>query len=131
MGKLKIYYASIDDGQKDVSEHLFNNRDELVKWATNKLLKGGSPVVFVACIHSEIIVTENAMFISELLECKVTSVFPYFEDEQIHIHEYPSYEEAYSVALSMKEGESDIVFNSETKDSPYWNNATKEFINNL
>jgi len=56
---------------------------------------------------NEILITENIMTIELAIEGFIFTLFKDFEQEelnhQIHLHEYETYEDAYAVALDMRE----------------------------
>ena len=68
-------------------------------------------MVYLVAIQDDVFVTQNCQFITELFDCKLNSVYPFFENENIFIQEYSSYEEAYRVALDIKE-EINICYNN-------------------
>ena len=68
--------------------------------------------VYLVVMEDEVIITENALFVIELFERKFNSVYPYYEGQPIFIQEYPSYEDAYAVALDMKE-ENPLCYNQQ------------------
>ena len=88
-------------GEGDVKEFDFGHRDELLDFINEVFKSYDNKVVWLYCYggeNGEIIVAENSglifMLVCEGIVCSDT----------IHIHEYPTYEDAYKVALDMREG---------------------------
>lgn len=52
------------------------------------------------------------------------------ETDSLFLQEYPSFEEAYAVALSMKEGNK-LCYSDDNLESPYWQCAKKVYLNEL
>lgn len=61
------------------------------------------PKVYLIGIQDEVFVTENIALVIELFDGDFSSAYPFYEGEDIFIQEYESYEDAYAVALNMKE----------------------------
>ena len=74
----------------------------------------------------DVFISESQLSIQDFLTKKTAwqSTGVYF------LFEYPSYEEAYKVALDMMEIH-ELCYSSETKDSPYWKKSVPEFMDNL
>ena len=100
----KIHYAKLDL-QGDIPCLEFPSIEKVRSFITSIVypLKMVNEKVYVIAIQDEVIVTENGLFIEELFDGNLNSVYPYNEGEDIFIQEYPCYEEAYKVALYMKE----------------------------
>jgi hypothetical protein len=118
--RYKLHLAATDNMRLDIPMFEFNNIDEL----THKLINNGLPDdrVWLTCIEdsddeelgmSEIFISENYLMIREFIETY----------EQICVRKYPitvyfqqyrSYEDAYAVALDMKE-ENKICYNQESE----------------
>tara|TARA_R110000823_G_scaffold223577_1_gene351689 strand:+ start:66 stop:389 length:324 start_codon:yes stop_codon:yes gene_type:complete len=87
-------------GSGDVAKFTFENTAELLDFINEVFKSYDNKVVWLYCYggeNGEIIVTENSGLIF-MLVCEGIA----FSDT-IHIHEYPSYEDAYKVALDMRE----------------------------
>ena len=102
--KYKLHYAKLDL-QGDIPCLEFTSIEEVRSFITSIIypLKMVNEKVYVIAIQDEVIVTENGLLIEELFDGNLNSAYPFFESEDIFIQEYPSYEEAYKVALDMKE----------------------------
>ena len=101
----KIHYAKIDLNDCDIHCLEFTSIEEVRSFITSIVypLKMVNEKVYVIAIQDEVIVTENGLLLEELFDGNLNSAYPFYEGEGIFIHEYPSYEEAYKVALDMKE----------------------------
>ena len=87
-------------GSGDVAKFTFENTAELLDFINEVFKSYDNKVVWLYCYggeNGEIIVTENSGLIF-MLVCEGIA----FSDA-IHIHEYPTYEDAYKVALDMRE----------------------------
>jgi hypothetical protein len=100
----KVYYAQLHL-QGDVPCLEFASIEEIRSFITGIIypLKMASEKVYVVLIQGEVIVTDNVLLIEELFDGNLTSAYPFYEGEDIFIQEYQSYEEAYKIALMMKE----------------------------
>ena len=100
----KIHYAKLDL-QGNIPCLEFTSIEEVRSFITIIVypLKMVNEKVYVIAIQDEIIVTENGLLVEELFDGNLNSVYPFYEGEPIFIQEYPSYEDAYKVALDMKE----------------------------
>jgi len=100
----KIHYAKLDL-QGDIPCLEFTSIEEVRSFITSIVypLKMVNEKVYVIAIQDEVIVTENGLLVEELFDGNLNSAYPFYEGEDIFIQEYPSYEEAYKVALDMKE----------------------------
>lgn len=133
MNTFRLHYAKIDL-EDDVpffefkeNETGFIETDDIVKFI-NKIYPGEylpNDIVFLIAFGDNIFISDD--FIN-IVAC-AKSFFKDFRTtsdecdiDNMYIHEYPSYEEAYDVALMMKEI-NQLCYSSETKDSPYWNLA--------
>lgn len=57
-------------------------------------------VIYLICMGEEIFITEN---VNNFIDYALSFLYTILNYNIIHIHEYESYESAYSVALSMRE----------------------------
>jgi hypothetical protein len=100
--KYKLCYAPLNlDG--DILCHEFNTKDDLIAFVDKIVYPKGDDRVYLVCVEDEVFVTEKGWIVSELFEEPLRTAWPYYEGDVSHIHEYTSYEEAYKVALAMKE----------------------------
>lgn len=67
--------------------------------------------IYLVAIDDEITISENAFY---AIDEFIFSFYPESEMEDIYIQEYSSYEEAYKVALNMRE-ESPLCYEPESK----------------
>ena len=100
----KLHYAKLDL-QGDIPCLEFPSIEEVRSFITSIVypLKMVNKKVYVVAIQDEVIVTENGLLVEELFDGNLNSAYPFYEVEDIFIQEYSSYEEAYKVALDMKE----------------------------
>ena len=100
----KLHYAKLDL-QGDIPCLEFPSIEEVRSFITSIVypLKMVNKKVYVVAIQDEVIVTENGLLVEELFDGNLNSAYPFYEGEDIFIQEYSSYEEAYKVALDMKE----------------------------
>ena len=105
--KYKLNYAKLDLDGEDIPCYSFNEKQEVRNFVDGIL--GQHPSLFTEnCVYligldEQVVVTNNCALVSELFDAKLNSVYPYYEDDEMSIHEYDSYEEAYYVALRMME----------------------------
>jgi len=101
----KIHYAKIDLNDGDIPCLVFNSIKRVRAFIASIVypLKTVNGKVYLIAIQDEVIVTENGLLLQELFDHKLNSVYPFYEGEDIFIQEYPSYEDAYKVAIDMKE----------------------------
>jgi len=97
----KIYYAKLNL-TSDIGFFLFQTKESVVEWVMDIALSDPNRVFLVA-IQEEVFITDNAALVVELFENTLNAAYPYFEGDEIFIQEYNSFEEAYKVALDMKE----------------------------
>ena len=138
---LKLYVAKIDKKDNiDCYEFEEGDYESMIKlinseiYAENQVLSSWHKeysVVYLVEHNQEVFITEDIDYAISIIELLTSTNFTYTGSENVSIHEYPSFEEAYAVALSIKEGETKLCYSSETKDSPYWKGATKSFIDKL
>jgi hypothetical protein len=102
--KYKLHYAKINS-QGDIPCLEFQTIDEVRSFIASIVypLQIVNEKVYLVSIQDEVIITENGLLIEELFDVNLNSAYPFFEGEDIFIQEYYSYEEAYKVALAMKE----------------------------
>lgn len=99
--KLKLYYAELELGEEDIEELEFNSAKKRTGFIADKVIGRTTPAVFLMAIektptHSDIYVFEDWNAISFINK----------QDDRwpvMHLQEYESYEDAYAVALDMKE----------------------------
>ena len=99
---MELFYAKINlDG--DIPAYKFETKEELINFIDHSIifpLKMENEKVFLLAINDEVFVTENGQLMRELIEKDLYYLEVF---EAIHIQEYSSFEEAYEVALLMKE----------------------------
>ncbi|MBT7493570.1 MAG: hypothetical protein HN704_18375 [Bacteroidetes bacterium] len=99
--KHKLYYAHAEL-EGDIPVYEFDSMEDLALFVLGKVRE---KLVYVVAYDDEIFVTHNLCLVVELFERKLKSFYPFYEGERHpHIQEYYSYEEAYKIALAMKEG---------------------------
>lgn len=91
-------HIAIGDG--DIPEYKFDTLKELVDYIVQLNKFDCVWLVATDCEECEIVVTESVDFICHLLGVKSF----HNGNSTLYIQEYPTYEEAYIVALDMKEG---------------------------
>ena len=98
--KHKLYYAHAEL-EGDVPMYEFDLMEDLALFVLEKVREN---LVYIVAYDDEVFVTDNLALVVELFERKLKSFYPFYEGERCpHIQEYYSYEEAYKVALDMKE----------------------------
>ena len=122
MAKYKIYYAPVDL-QGDIPCLEFSLIDEVRSFISSIVypIRMVNEKIYVVAIQDEIIVTENGLFIDDLFNKQFFSVYPFYECDEIHIQEYLSYEEAYKIALEMREPNRLCYDNNTDKNYPIEN----------
>jgi len=112
----KLHYAQIDLGENDIPCHIFSSYLETTAFILSEP-KPNNNIVYLIAINEIIFVSEYISFIAivfqsyikeispVLIKNGIMDVFEYSTNEEINIflQEYSSYEEAYKVALDMKE----------------------------
>ena len=100
----KIHYANLNL-QGDIPCLEFTSIEEVRSFIISIVypLKMVNERVYVIAIEDEVIVTEDVLLVQRLFDDNFDSVYPLHECDVIFIQEYLSYEEAYKVALDMKE----------------------------
>ena len=90
---------------KSETERYELNRDEVWSFILKTTEINFPECIYLVCINDEIIITENRGFVEELFNVNtmLNSVYPFYEEEEITIQEYATYEDAYKVALDMRE----------------------------
>lgn len=100
----KLHYAE-KELIGDINPIKFKTNLSIYNYVINLIGKDENTVYLLA-IDDEVIVTENLALIMEIMSSNVSSI-GLMEDEKgicnVFLQEYESYEDAYSVALSMKE----------------------------
>ena len=104
--RYKLHYAKLDL-QGDIPCYELSGIEEVKNFVSG--IVGQHPtgnaenMVYLIAIQDEVFVTENCQLVQELFDGNMNSAYPFYENEPIFIQEYPSYEDAYKVALDMKE----------------------------
>jgi hypothetical protein len=121
MEKLKLHYAPIDL-KNNIYTIEFEYIDKVIDFLDQIYPENIDDIVYLISHKDEIYITESLDYLFHILENIHICCFDYTDDEfDIFLQEYPSYQEAYKVALMMKEN-SKLCYSSETKKSPYWTN---------
>jgi hypothetical protein len=99
--KYNIYYAPLDFNV-DIHSMEFNAVEEVIGFITSIVypLKLVNDKVYLLALDDEILVTDNGLLISSIFEHNYMNLY---DANEINLHEYGSYEEAYKIALMMKE----------------------------
>lgn len=102
----KVHYAKLNL-QGDIPCYEFQGIEDL-RTFVNGIIDQHSGfkaenMVYLIAIQDDVFVTENLQLVQELFDGNLNSAYPFYEGEDVFIHEYQSYEEAYKVALDMKE----------------------------
>jgi len=95
MKKYKLYYAELNN-HDDIPCIEFDSEDELIEEVIGYILEP-IDIVWVLAWDGEVFVSNESLIIENILGSA------YFEEKEVHIQEYSSYEEAYKIALAMKE----------------------------
>jgi hypothetical protein len=138
--KFWLYYAPLVL-EGDIPCIEFDTQKDLIQYINEELhpqcdnlgspLSTTSNIVFLVAYKDEIYVSHILNYIIDFIESMEHTSYDFSGDEYtVHLHEYPSFEEAYTIAKSMKEGNK-LCYSSETIESPYWKNTTPEFIENI
>ena len=88
-------------GNGDVVIFLFDSIDELLIYINEVFISYEGKVVWLYTSggeRGEIVITENGSTIIQLIS------YGAVDGRTVHLHEYPTYEDAYKVALDMREG---------------------------
>ena len=143
---IELHYAKIDLDE-DIPCYLIETRMQL---KIDFLFAGGrfnksSNVVYLASVNENVFVSHDFNVIYNCIHNFLPSGISLFAEEilsnverealnytvKLYIQEYPSYEEAYIVALDMMES-NELCYSIGTKDSAYWEvNLSDKFIDNL
>lgn len=123
---IKLNYAKIDSlGIVESEIESIEAVKRIFELSKIKNDKKGIKVVYWASVSGEV-------FVSDSFGVIYNCVLIYFKSLEfgmlqtsinakiLHIHEYPSFEEAYKSSLYMME-ENELCYSESTKDSPYWN----------
>lgn len=96
---IKLHYAALDN-HEDIPCVELPDTDKLRQYFENNIEPDKRERVYLLAQDKEVIVTENI----KLIRFNIYFLLPLLEREgDIHLQEYASYEDAYAVALSMKE----------------------------
>ena len=99
--KLKLYYAKKELNEEDIECIEFNGHVNRNRYIFDKIHDSSRGTVFLLCI--EFSNTSSAIFVFEhYFEIEFLQKYLY-RWGNFSLHEYRSYEEAYKVALAMKE----------------------------
>ena len=100
----RIHYAKLNL-QGDIPCLEFNSIDDLRSFIDSIVypLKLVNEKIYLLAIDDEIIVTDNGLLVYEIFDGNINALDPFYEGVDIFIQEYSSYEEAYKVALDMRE----------------------------
>lgn len=123
---IELNYAKIDLDE-DIPCYKFNKHSQMIDFIDKNCYQRDKIVWLLAKDESkDVFISESQLSIQDFLTKKTAwqSTGVYF------LFEYPSYEEAYKVALDMMEIH-ELCYSSETKDSPYWKKSVPEFMDNL
>jgi hypothetical protein len=102
MSIYKLHYAKLDL-QGDIPCYELNGMDGVINFVSEILNQNSEGIIYLIAIENEVFVTENCALAYELFSNHLDAAYPFYENEAIFIQEYSSYEEAYEVALSIKE----------------------------
>ena len=97
----KLHYASLDLGNEDIPCFEFKKHYQMVDFIDEKCIRRNGEVVWLLAKEgtTDVFISENHLSIQDYFTRKYLWNLPgdYF------LQEYPSFEEAYSVALDMSE----------------------------
>ena len=100
--KQKLHYAKLNL-EEDISCLEFNNREELVGFLRKNIKEG---IVYLLAINDnisdDVFVTDNTSLVIELFNNHLNAAYP-FHEKGTCLFEFDSFEEAYEVALMIKE----------------------------
>ena len=95
-----IYYAEIT--KPEIKELFFNSGKDIISFVMN-MTAYSRELVWLVSIENEIFISDNHAMVQNLFDTHYNAAYPYFENSKIYIQEYQSFEDAYSVALNMRE----------------------------
>ena len=103
MGTIKVYYAKLNL-KEDIKCFEFKSIESIRNFISD-IVYGDKEdkVVYLLVIQDDVFVTENKQLVCELFDGNLNSAYPFYEGDNIFIQEYESFEEAYEVALTIKE----------------------------
>lgn len=110
-GPITLHYAAIDQ-KGDIESLEFVALKDVLYFMR---LRNNEKVVYLLSIGNEVYVSEDKMVLMKTIR--------HSYKKEMFLQEYPSYEEAYIVALAMKEDQ-ELCYSSETEASPYWKNKS-------
>jgi hypothetical protein len=117
--KYKLHYAKLNhEGDIPVIKFEAGHDFEFYFWPD---IVEKPKIVYLLCCDDEVIVTENVYLIEELLSDSTSYIFPVNPNIPIFLQEYESYEEAYQVALDIKEVSPLCYSKEEPKINVKWN----------
>jgi hypothetical protein len=101
----------LDLENNDIPCHTFKEKQDVHQFVLDKVMTS-KPIVYLVSFQEEVFVTENSAFVAELFRPKdgLVSCYPYFEGDEVVIYEMESYEEAYKVAIDIKEAVSALTY---------------------
>lgn len=95
-----LFYAAKDLNGNDIKKIPFYGFDEMEHQLESIFFPINVDIVYLIAIGDEILVTDNVTDIDMEI---FWHLFNIVDSDEIHVQEYESYEEAYKVALEMKE----------------------------
>lgn len=110
--KYRIHYGALNnDGDIPCLE--YDAVEEVIGFITSIIypIKRISDKVYLIAFDDDIVVTDDALLVDDIFSDGHGCYSPY-ESDEIFIQEYPSYEDAYKVALMMRET-SHLCYNKE------------------
>lgn len=102
-GDIPQYKCRTKAEVRRIAKELMNDRKDI--FDETRKLWFTQICVFLVSINDEVFVTERKSLVIDLIEMYIKKV--------IHIQEYESFEDAYDVALDMKEGSTSLCYKPE------------------
>lgn len=111
--KYRIHYAELNN-VGDILCLQFDDVDQVLSFIDKIVypLKKITDKVYLIAIGEEIIVTDDGVIIDQTFSHPWCEFYCTYDSGDIYIQEYPSYEDAYKVALMMRET-SHLCYNKE------------------
>jgi hypothetical protein len=94
MEKYKLNYAELNL-QGDIPEFEFKKIESLIDFVDEKTYLS-KPKVYLLAFGDKIIIDKSSIYLQKILQQSAGY-------REFHFHEYPSFEDAYKVALDMRE----------------------------
>ena len=134
MRKAKLYYANIDL-TSDIEPILFKTTEDAAYYAVSKIInkrnKIHKNIVYLIAHKDEIFVSDKIRVLTRYVYDNITDYLRFGgKNIDLFLQEYPTFEEAYAVALSMREGNK-LCYNDDNLDSPYWPCAKSEYLKGM